>query len=97
MQMASRSSNNPTTAGYLVLSSHNALIHAILLWSGVGKSGSPADDRMISLPWRSSSDALAETTDTSDAFTLNTCSATNDVDFSCLCSSPNIRLKRLLD
>jgi hypothetical protein len=47
----------------------------------VGKSGSPADRRIMSWPWRSSSKALAETTDTSEAFTLVTCSAIIDIAF----------------
>jgi len=54
--MAALSSGMPSTSVYLVLPSLRALIAASLMFSGVSKSGSPAESEMTSRPsalsWR---------------------------------------------
>ena len=65
--MASRSSGTPEMGAYFVLPSMMARIAAILMLSGVSKSGSPAERAMTSRPARAISIALAEMTIEGDA------------------------------
>ena len=56
--MAAFSSGMPSTSVYLVLPSRSALMAASLMFSGVSKSGSPADSEMMSRPCAFSSRAF---------------------------------------
>ena len=66
--MALRNAVVPSTAVYFVLPSDKAFTAAVLICSGVSKSGSPAPRLMISCPKAFSSAARAVTANVGDGF-----------------------------
>ena len=66
----------PVSGGYFVFPSPMARTAAALTWSGVSKSGSPADRAMTSRPARAISMARAEITAAGEALMRLMCLAT---------------------